>query len=163
DGRYALSASQNNDGHLWEVETGKMLQSFKSHTQAVCCTVALSPDGRHALTGSDDYTLRLWDVQSGTELHRMEGHRGMVKAVAISPDGRLALSGNSAQRTDNLASPAPDYDLRLWDLNTGKERRRFRGHTREIRGVAFSPEGQRALSVSSDGTLRLWDVESCKE
>ncbi|MES1242737.1 MAG: DUF4365 domain-containing protein [Acidobacteriota bacterium] len=33
------------------------------------------------------------------------------------------------------------------------------GHTRSVRSVAFSPDGKRALSGSSDKTIRIWDVE----
>jgi WD40 repeat protein len=162
DGRYALSGSHRNDAHLWDVETGQKVRRFEGHT-GVVTSVAFSPDGRQALTGSGDYTVRLWDVQSGKELYCMEGHRGRVQAVAFSPDGRLALSGNTVQGKEKIDSPAPDYDLRLWDLKTGKERRRFAGHTREIFRVAFSPDGRHALSSSCDGTLRLWEVENGKE
>jgi WD40 repeat protein/class 3 adenylate cyclase len=39
----------------------------------------------------------------------------------------------------------------------------FRGHTREIYSVAFSPDGKYALTGSQDGTARLWDRQSGRE
>ncbi|MDA2935571.1 WD40 repeat domain-containing protein [Acidobacteria bacterium AH-259-D05] len=38
------------------------------------------------------------------------------------------------------------------------ELRRFEGHTDSVTSVAFSADGRRALSGSSDKTVRLWDV-----
>jgi WD40 repeat protein len=41
---------------------------------------------------------------------------------------------------------------------TGKELRTFRGHSDAVYSVAFLPDGRTALSGSSDGTLKLWDL-----
>jgi hypothetical protein len=41
--------------------------------------------------------------------------------------------------------------------------RTFEGHTDRVNACAFSPDGQLALSASSDGALRLWDVASGQE
>jgi len=34
------------------------------------------------------------------------------------------------------------------------------GHTASVLSVAWSPDGQRALSGAADKTVRLWEVES---
>jgi WD40 repeat protein len=56
-----------------------------------------------------------------------------------------------------------DRTLRLWDLEAGRQLRAFEGHTGEVRRVAFSPDGRRALSCAFDLTLRLWEVDSGRE
>jgi WD40 repeat protein len=35
----------------------------------------------------------------------------------------------------------------------------MRGHTREISGVVYLPDGQRIIICSGDGSLRLWKRE----
>ncbi|KAG2335686.1 WD40 repeat-like protein [Suillus weaverae] len=39
-------------------------------------------------------------------------------------------------------------------------RKAMRGHTKRVRGVAHLPDGQRIITCSYDGSLRLWDLES---
>jgi WD40 repeat protein len=53
--------------------------------------------------------------------------------------------------------PAIDHCLiQLWDLKSGEELRRFKGHEKVVLAVTFSSDGRYALSGSADQTLRLW-------
>jgi WD40 repeat protein len=53
---------------------------------------------------------------------------------AFSADNQRALTGSF------------DGRVCLWDLKTGKQVRLFRGHLDRVNGVAFTPDGRRALS-----------------
>jgi WD40 repeat protein len=133
---------------------------FSGHEASVR-SVAFSPDGQYALSGSGDNTLRLWDIATGEQVRVFEGHEDWVSSVAFSPDGQYALSGSCGKQGDGVYCIVGE--MRLWDVSTGEEVRVFEGHTSDVRSVAFSPDGQYALSGSDDGTVRLWEVATGEE
>jgi WD40 repeat protein len=57
-----------------------------------------------------------------------------------------------------------DRHLRLWDIATGREVRRFDGLRGDVACVAISPDGRHALSGGGlDRHLRLWDLATGRE
>jgi hypothetical protein len=64
DGKRALSGSKDKTMRLWDLETGKEVHCFETHTYAVT-GVAFSADGRRALSASGDGTLHLWQLCAG--------------------------------------------------------------------------------------------------
>src|SRR5262249_356155 len=51
----------------------------------------------------------------------------------------------------------------LYDVGTGKELRRFEGHTDWVPHVAFSPDGKTLATGGRDTTAKLWDVGTAPE
>jgi hypothetical protein len=167
DGKRALVGFDGGGLRLWDVDNWKEILSLEGHTSHVVCVV-FSPDGKQAASaGEHDHTARIWEVETGKELVKLEGHTDAVHCVAFSPDGRRVLTGAGGKEEGAVGT---DNSLRLWDARTGKELRKFEGHDEGIWGVAFSPDGRRALSGSGrftldslDTTVRLWDLETGKE
>ncbi|HEV3084515.1 MAG TPA: serine/threonine-protein kinase [Gemmataceae bacterium] len=191
DGQFALSGSSDKTLKLWEINSGRLVQTFPGHTDRVL-SVALSPDGRQALSGSADRTVRLWDLSTG-KARSFEGHAAAVTSVAFSPDGRQALSGSNDRtlrlwdtttgkqaglgmiHPDRVTSVAFSADSRmaatgcwdgsvnLWDLGKGRRLSSFRGHTGPVLSVAIAPDDRQVLSGSLDKSLRLWDIAGGKD
>ena len=159
DGKQVLTGSSDKTARLWDTESGMELRAFIGHTSEVK-SVKFSPDGKQVLTGSSDKTARLWDSQTGGELRVFTGHSDEVNSVAFSPDGKYVLTGSGTYST---LTKSHDNTARLWDAQSGKELRTFRGPTEQISSVAFSPDGKHVLTGSYDKTARLWDAQSGEE
>jgi WD40 repeat protein len=145
---------------------------LKGHKYRVT-SLAFSPDGTQLASASDDGAMKLWDVPSLVALAADQQKAGLApdqieaalaqractltghSSVAYSPDGKL------------LATAGPNATVRLCDPATGREVRVFRGHTRAVNCVAFSPDGKQLVSGSGDwsepGELKLWDVACGQE
>src|SRR5262249_24253193 len=61
-------------------------------------------------------------------------HRDVVTSLAFDPNGRFLASGSA------------DATIILWDVPDFRPRAVLRGHTRPIRALAFSPDGNRLAS-----------------
>lgn len=85
------------------------------------------------------------------ELTTLKGHQGQVRAAAFSLDGKTVVTG------------ADDKTVRVWDVETGKEKSAFRGHAEPVVFVASGPDGKIVASVSKDGAVKLGDVTARKE
>jgi WD40 repeat protein len=51
----------------------------------------------------------------------------------------------------------------VWDAATGQELLTLRGHSGPVYGVAYSPDGKRLATASSDHTAKVWDAASEQE
>ena len=148
DGRTLASGSGDSLIRLWDVRTGRELQTLRGHRNWIN-NVSFSPDGQTLASASNDHTIRLWDVRTGRELQKFTNHTHYLIGVSFSPDGRtLASSGGG------------DLTVRLWDIVTGQHQV-LTGHTDWVYSVSFSPDGRTLASSDARGTIYLWDVRSC--
>jgi WD40 repeat protein len=94
DGKSLALASREGSVQLWDVASGKLLDTLKRHSGAVDAVV-FSPDGRTLASGSSDQTVRLWNVETRRELMQL-GPGGIqlhhVSSLVFSPSGQHLLA-----------------------------------------------------------------------
>ena len=61
-----------------------------------------------------------------------------------------------------LQAGSRDAIIRLWNPQTGKLKGTLTGHTADIPGLMFSPDGQTLVSASRDRSIRLWNPQNGK-
>ncbi len=108
-------------------------------------SVAYLAQTNEVLCGGRDGTIHRWSRQTGEREFSWRPHQSIVAPMAVSPDEQWLLSfGSGLVAETNIRTGAPRLP---WDRHLGS-----------IEAVAFMPDNRRAVTASSDETLRIWDV-----
>lgn len=170
-------------GTWQQAQLARQIDLRSLYPQSTCpireTDAAISPNGSLIAIGSYSYerscpnagesALAVWNAQRGNRvitLHRgsaleafsggspsqeppSEGDRivgDVANSVAFTPDGRFIAAGMS-------------YGvIRLWSTETWEQAQIFEGHRYAVRAIAISPDGETLVSVSSDQTLKVWNL-----
>ena len=190
DGKWLASASRYGEITLYETTGWKAIRRWPGNRFGTA-SLAFSPDGKSLAIGGQ-WKTRIWDTATGKQLRDLEG-ANYTWSVAYSADGRMLVAAGSNNEihlwevaTGKLrdAFPSgltiapqeiafsPDGEILVavssdgigvWDVVTGQKLRHLRETSGSIGGLAFSPDGKRIATGSSDATLLVWDVESCRK
>ena len=146
DGSTLVSVGFDATLKLWDINTGKLINTLEGTFSTFFPSPKFSPDGSTLVSVGFDATLNLWDVNTGKLINTLEG----AFPILFSPDG------------STLVSVGFDATLKLWDINTGKLINTLEGHRDAVRILSLSPDGSTLISGSADNTLKLWDVNTGK-
>ena len=116
--------------------------------------LAFSPDGKFLASGSYQ-EVKLWDVQTGALRQTVTGFADRVVAVAFSANSKLLATGGGP--------PTEDGEVKVVDVATGKVVTDIKnGHSDEVFGVAFSPDGTKLASCGADKFVKVFEIPSGK-
>ena len=134
DGKHLLSRDHNRS-LLWDHFAGKLIRRYPDDLPAGEFVLHQTNPFDFMMTVHDDSgILRLRDIVSGRELLKLEGTDGFDRW----PWGRLAIARDG--KTAALVSK--DYYIRIYDLTTGKLRRKFNPGEEAVGHVDLSDDGR---------------------
>ncbi|MHC4542406.1 MAG: WD40 repeat domain-containing protein [Planctomycetota bacterium] len=156
DGTLLVSGSMDGTIRVWSCAGRRLLQERHEH-QKMVHSFHFQPDGKHLLSLDNGGKAIWWDTHtwqvSRTFTMELSDRDRFSQPVAVSPDGSLLavitkeetmhwLNAETGELIETTSRPQGPLPLRV--------------------KVAFSGDGSKVASVSSYGTVALWDPSSFK-
>lgn len=149
DGSLFASGGVEGEIHLWD-KTGALVKSWTAHDGGTLA-LAFAPDSHALLSGGVDGYSRLWSIPEGDQKAEREWIDPVLGVAYPQPgsnhgDKRWAVisAGNEA----TLINPENSETLLT-----------FRGHTDLVNAASFNRDGSQVVTVSADGTVRVWNTQ----
>jgi len=166
DGKQVVTGDDSQKVRLWDVTSGKELDTLAGHTAAVSSVAYTSKTT--VVSGSADKTVLIQSIQPVWSLVAQLGAdakdptkvgaspiSNRALCLDFSPDGKLLAVGGG--------DPSRSGEIMLWDVTTGKVVRTFTdAHSDTVLGLRFSPTGKSLLSGAADKFVKIFDVATGK-
>ena len=157
-GRYAVTASDDKTARVWELSSGRLLQTLRPPVGADnigrLFAAAITPDGNVVAVGgwSADNDVYLFERATGTMVQRITGLPNTITQLAFSPNGQMLVIGLWGQHGVRLFGTTSGWRSSSSELDSDAK---YEG---EVYGARFSPDGRRLATASVDGRVRLYDL-----
>ena len=152
DGKWLVSAFEVQEkACLWDIETSKVIRRFDIDGGVL--SLAMTEDKRRliALSASD---INVMELETGKQLSKCE-----IRKV----DKPLAWSTVACNVDDNRVFYCSGTEAFCLDLPNCKEVGRFQGHTKAVRCIVLSRDGNVLATASDDHSVRIWEAGTGKE
>jgi WD40 repeat protein len=152
DGKTLASSCLGESLRLWDTQTGKQISSTSVPESSNVGAMVFTPDSNQlALSGHVDPRIKLVGLADGKIVRTFEGHKDWVSGLALSSDGKT------------LYSTSWDGSLRVWDVSSSKELRRWDHPNVGIRCMALAPDEKSLAYGTDDGMVHIRDLASNKD
>ncbi len=145
---------------MWDALDGGNVYIYGSHRDYLS-SVCWSPDGKRIASAGGGYEIHVWDQTDGGNPYIYRGHssdseqsNGYITALAWSPNGQYITSSY------NAIGPGKHGAVHVWSAQNGSLIRLYRGQIDQIQALSWSPDNQRLISASTDGTIQVWQAVS---
>ena len=150
DGKRTVSIGLDRMIRVWHTETGSIEREWVLDGEKPRAVV-FSPNGRWIETAIDK-TVKVWESDSGKLLHTVAKLSAATQAVSFDSQGK------------QLAVALADGTTMIFSVNASRlvRPRVLKGHTKSVRGIHFSPDGESLATGSEDLTIHVWNAATGK-
>ncbi|XP_067892470.1 cell division cycle protein 20 homolog [Heterodontus francisci] len=139
-----LAVGLGNNVYLWHAESGHILPLVQLEGQEdYIASVSWIKEGNYLAVGTRNGEVQVWDVERQKRLRNMVSHT--VRVGALSWSSYILSSGC---RTGQIHH----HDVRVAQHHVST----LVGHTQEVCGLKWSPDGRYLASGGNDNLLNIW-------
>ncbi|XP_031843820.1 connector of kinase to AP-1 isoform X2 [Nomia melanderi] len=143
--------------------------TLRSHFDAVRALV-FHPTEAVLITASDDHTLKLWNLHKTLPakksasldvepLYTFRSHTGPVLCLAMCSTGNQCYSGGLDGMIHCWTLPSANIDP-YDSYESSVLSQTLKGHTNAVWGLSMYQPRSQLLSISADGTVKLWSPQN---
>jgi WD40 repeat protein len=189
--KYLVSCSKDYSSRVWNIDTPARSKVFNLHLDPVTASF-LDQSTKFLISASIDGTIRVTSVSDSRkskvikvsgpisdllvskdnkfyyvalkggvikkyetggknqEIASYVGHSDEINALELSPDGNF------------LASASNDKTIIIWDLASGKIKKKLEGFEWKVTSLEYSTDGKYIIGGCNNGVTKLFDVETGK-
>jgi len=154
---YLVTGTTDGFVEIYDYVTGKLNKEllFQANDEMIvhedsvtCVNTKVQPSGILLVTASLDKTIKIWNMLTGKCLMKI-ATPSAVNVIYFSNHDNTIISGY------------PNGSIKVHGLTSGGvELKDFSGHRSFVNSIIQFDDGEKILSCSSDGTIRLWNFKS---
>ncbi len=144
DGKLLASASADKFAKVFDVETGKHVQSYEGHTHHVM-DITWKADLTLLASAGADNAIKVWNAETGEQTRTIATYSKQVTSLSF-----VGLQ-------DNMLSSSGDRRVFFHAASNGNPVREFKGSPDYVYRAATTPDGGLVAAGCEDGILRVWN------
>jgi WD40 repeat protein/serine/threonine protein kinase len=145
-----LTTNSDHSGQVWDLGSGRCLVTL-AHRKSHVLELAVDTERGRVFTYEGKGGIRVWDLETGRRGPLLRGTNvPSAHSMVLSPDGRHLLTCGDGM----------DPFVRVWEADSGRLVHALTGHSGIVKNVVVSRDGTVAVSTSSDGTARVWELHT---
>ncbi|CAN7000053.1 unnamed protein product [Brassica oleracea var. botrytis] len=142
------------------------MDRFHSRNPDYIRCVSVHPTLPYVLSSSDDMLIKFWDWEKGwicTQIFYGHYHYVMQTTLLVGTNHSypLVLMVLLLRSLQSLLLLINVFWKQVWDYQTKSCVQTLEGHTHNVSVVCFHPELPIIITVSEEGTARLWHATTC--
>ncbi|XP_038145155.1 cell division cycle protein 20 homolog [Cyprinodon tularosa] len=142
--RNFVAVALHNHVYLWNAASGDILLLMKlERDEDYVCSLSWTKDGSYLAVGTSDSKVQLWDVENQKRLRSMASHTARVGS--LSWNDHILSSGSRSGHIHH-------HDVRVANHHIST----LAGHSQEVCGLKWSPDGRYLASGGNDNLVCLW-------